>query len=190
MAWRICTGYGSQTSMTVEASTPARRHWKVWHTARRTLCSYTAECLFSGDEVANRLGESGCDAQVVMITAIPPSPEMAGLPIDDYVLKLMRREQLRSMVETAALVRTYDDGISKLLGLIARQQLLEAEVPADELETSEEFARLVKTITDREDSADDTMNKLWSQSETNLFARISGELIGNQGTNRRGDTPI
>jgi CheY-like chemotaxis protein len=46
----------------------------------------------SGDEVANRLNEDGCDAQVVMVTAVSPSPEMAALPVDDYVKKPVERE--------------------------------------------------------------------------------------------------
>jgi DNA-binding NtrC family response regulator len=45
----------------------------------------------SGDEVANRLDENGCDAQVIMVTAVSPSPEMVALPIDDYIQKPVER---------------------------------------------------------------------------------------------------
>ena len=142
----------------------------------------------SGDEVAGRLDENGCDAQVVMITAVSPSPEIAALPVDDYVIKPMEKEQLRSIVETAALVRTYDDDITELLALTARQQALEKEVPADELETSEEFSRLVTRIADVQDSIDDTIEELWSQSDTDLFARVEGKLVGEQVENGGNDT--
>lgn len=128
----------------------------------------------SGDEVAHRLDESGCDPQVVMVTAVSPSPEMAALPIDDYLLKPVRRAQLRSAVETAALLRTYDDRVTELVALIARRQTLEAEAPADELEASEEFGRLTTRIATLEESIDDTIEKLWSQSDANVFARIAG----------------
>lgn len=130
----------------------------------------------SGDEVANRLDENGCDAQVIMVTAVSPSPEMAALPIDDYIKKPVEREQLLSIVETAALVRTYDDDITELLALTARQQALEEAVPADELETSEEFDRLSSSIDQLQDSMDDTMEKLWLHSDTDVFERIAGQI--------------
>jgi DNA-binding response OmpR family regulator len=128
----------------------------------------------SGDEVAHRVDESGCDPQVVMVTAVSPSPEMAALPIDDYLVKPVKRAQLRSTVETAALLRTYDDRVTELVALIARQRTLEAEALADEPETSEELDRLRTRITTLEESIDDTMEKLWSRSDANVFARIAG----------------
>jgi len=130
----------------------------------------------SGDEVANRLDENGCDAQVIMVTAVSPSPEMAALPINDYIQKPVEREQLLSIVETAALVRTYDDDITELLALTARRQALEEAVPTDELETSEEFDRLASRIDQLQDSMDDTMEKLWLHSDTNVFERIAGQI--------------
>jgi DNA-binding response OmpR family regulator len=143
---------------------------------------------FSGDEVADRLDENGYDAQVVMVTAVVPSPGMAALPIDDYITKPIEKEQLRSTVETAALVRTYDDDITELLALIARRQALEAAVPADELETSEEFDRLMSKIGDLQSSIDDTTGELLSQSDTDPLARIADRLTDSRVEDKGGDT--
>ncbi|ELZ44181.1 response regulator receiver protein [Halorubrum coriense DSM 10284] len=126
----------------------------------------------SGDEVADSLDGNGCDAQVVMVTAHSPSPAVADLPVDDYVVKPLRVTQLHSIVETAALIRTYDDDISELLGLLARKQALEADFLASELAASEAFDRLTAEITEREEAAADAVERLWSQSETDLFARL------------------
>lgn len=130
----------------------------------------------SGDDVADRLDKQGCDAQVIMVTAVSPSPEVASLPIDDYITKPIRKERLHSLVETAALVRTYDDDITELLALTARQQALVEAVPADELGTSEEFGQLMTRIEDVQGSIDDTIVNLWSQSNTNVFARVAGQI--------------
>lgn len=143
----------------------------------------------SGDEVANCLDENGCDTQVVMTTAVVPSPKMATLPIDEYIFKPIKKEKLRSTMETAALVRTYDDDITELLALTARRQVLEEAVPTDELEASEEFSRLVRRIGDVQDSIDDTMEELWSQSDTDVFAPIKDKLAGDQVEDGRNDTP-
>jgi len=130
----------------------------------------------SGDEVAARLDNTEYDAQVIMVTAVSPSPEMAALAIDDYVTKPIEKEQLQSLVETAALVRTYDDDVAELLALTARQQALEEAVPADQLEKSEEFGRLMTRIEEVRSSIDDTIEDLWSQSDTNVFARVAGQI--------------
>lgn len=134
----------------------------------------------SGDEVAHRLDEDGWDGQVVMVTADSPSLEIAALPVDDYVMKPVKRAQLRSTVETAVLVETYDDRITELLALTARRQVLEAEVPADELETSEEFARLTTRIAEVQDSVDETVERLRCQLDASVFARIEDGLTGHR----------
>jgi DNA-binding response OmpR family regulator len=138
----------------------------------------------SGDGVAHRLDENGSDAQVVMVTALSPSPEMATLPIDDYIVKPVKPEQLRSTVETAALARTYDDEVTELLALIARRETLEATVSADELETNEEFDRLTTRITNLQDSIDATVEELWQDSDTDVFARMTDEVAAHRTEHR------
>ncbi len=134
----------------------------------------------SGDDVAHRLGENGSDVQVIMVTALSPSPEMAALPIDEYIEKPVTSEQLRSTVETAALASTYDDEVTELLALIARREALEATVSADELETNEEFDRLTTRITSLQDSIDATVEELWQDSDTDVFARMVDEVAAHR----------
>ncbi len=130
----------------------------------------------SGDEVAHRLDANGHDAQVVMITAVSPSPEIADLPIDDYLLKPVDEEQLRAAVETADLVRAYDESVAELLALTARRHVLEAQAPADELEASEAFDRLTARVASLQDSVDDTIEQLRCQSDADVFERIENGL--------------
>lgn len=138
----------------------------------------------SGDGVAHRLDENGSDAQVVMVTALSPSPEMATLPIDDYIQKPVTSEQLRSTVETAALASTYDDEITELLALTARRETLEATVSADELETNEKFDRLMTRIANLQESIDDAAAELWQRSDTDVFARMADEVAAHRTENR------
>jgi len=111
-----------------------------------------------------------------MITAISPSPEIADLPVDDYLLKPVDEEQLRAAVETADLVRTYDDSVAELLALTARRHVLEAQAPADELEASEEFDRLTARVANLQDSIDETVEELRCQLDADVFARIENGL--------------
>lgn len=85
---------------------------------------------------------------------------MAALTVNDYIAKQVKREQLLSIVRTAALVRTYGDDIAELFAPTARQQALEEVVPADELEASEAFDRPASRIVHAQDSIDDTIEKL------------------------------
>ncbi len=144
--------------------------------------------FLSGDGVPRWLDETGCGTQVIMITAVSPSAEVATVPIDDYITKPVEKKQLRYTVETAALVRTYDEHITQLLTLTARRQALEQELPADQMETSEEFGQLVTRIEYRWESIDDTMDELWTQLATDLFARIERTVASSQIANSGNET--
>lgn len=143
----------------------------------------------SGDEVATRLSENGYDAQAIVVTATLSSPETATPHTLNYVTKPIGKERPRSTVETATPIRTDDDDITELLALIARQQAVKRAVPTDERVASDEFDRLMSKIDDPQDSIDDTMAELWSQSATDPFAWVAGELTAKQVSNRRDDTP-
>lgn len=166
----VCSGEGAQKSM-------ADREADVVVLDRQMSS-------LSGDEVAHWLDANGCSAQVIMITAASPSAELAMVPGDEYLIRPVQKERLRHTVETAALVRTYDKHITQLLSLTARRQALEEELPADQLETSEEFSRLVTRIGYMQGSIDSTMEELWSQLATDLFARLEGTVASSQITNR------
>jgi two-component system response regulator AdeR len=126
----------------------------------------------SGDDVTRRLDEGEYDGQVVMVTAVSPSSGIATLPVDDYVVKPVDREQLRDVVETAVLVGTYDDEVTELFGLMRRRQAIEKSVDSAELVDSEEFDLLNERIRRLQHSMDDTLDRLQRRSDTNLFERI------------------
>lgn len=126
----------------------------------------------SGDEVARRLNQAEHDVQIIMITAVSPSPDMATLPIDNYLTKPVEKRELFDIVETADLVSEYDKEITKLLALLNRRHVLEREVPEDELENSKQFDRLGTQITELKESVDDRMDELLQHPDIDAFRRI------------------
>lgn len=133
-----------------------------------------------GDEVAKEIEENGYDTQVIMITAISPSPEIATIPIDDYVTKPVKKEKMHNLIETAVSVMKYEEAVEDIFALIGRKYALMDELSADELESSEEFARLEDRIEEIHDSRSDAMEELVEELDQDTFSRIENGVTEHQ----------
>jgi len=64
------------------------------------------------------------------------------MPFDDYLCKPVEKNDLVSAIEQQLSVQRYDDRLSEYFEITSKVALLEAELPPQELETSDELARL------------------------------------------------
>ena len=134
----------------------------------------------SGDEVARCLHETGFDGQVVVVTAIPPAREMAGLPVEDYLVKPVDRTRLVEAVETAVLAAKYDDRVTELFSLASRRRALEAASTAPPDVEDSERAALDARIRRLRRSTRDTFEALERRLDVDVAARTSPELTRRQ----------
>jgi DNA-binding NtrC family response regulator len=67
----------------------------------------------SGDEVLERIRESGVDCRVAMVTAVEPDFDVAEMPFDAYVPKALDRETVVRTVERLVARDEYDDVLVK-----------------------------------------------------------------------------
>jgi len=91
----------------------------------------------SGDDVLAAMRERGHDQRVAMVTAVDPTPSAVELAFDDYLLKPVRRDALRSTVESLLWLadrptafRTYFALQSTLAALEAASQYRTGDDPA------------------------------------------------------------
>ena len=96
----------------------------------------------SGDEVLERIDDTGVDVRVVMLTAVEPDFDIVDMPFDAYVEKPGVREELLSVVEEVLEREEASERAQRLLSLRAKEALLRAEKTSEELAESEEYARL------------------------------------------------
>jgi DNA-binding response OmpR family regulator len=109
----------------------------------------------SGDEVLERIKESGHDCRVAMVTAINPELDIIDMEFDDYLVKPVTKDELLETVEGLLALQTYNDRVREYYSLSAKHTALmtnnsEAQL-ADKQEYQDLKARLAEVQTQFED---------------------------------------
>ena len=132
----------------------------------------------SGKEVLQSIRERSDAQQVIMLTAVQPTEELAAINVDDYLLKPIDRTKLVQAVEAAELVLTYEDSLTELLSLTARKATLEANIDNTELEEDGRYGNLLRRIRELEEQADTTLQRLETDYQIDMLVR--DQRIGSQ----------
>lgn len=132
----------------------------------------------SGKEVLQSIRERGGSQQVIMITAVQPTEELASIDVDDYLLKPIEQTELLRAVEAAELVLTYDDSITELLSLSTRKATLETSLDKKELKEDDRYGDLVRRVRELEEQADTTLQRL--ESDYQIDTLVRDQRIGTQ----------
>jgi len=101
---------------------------------------------FSGDEVLAEVSERGYDPMVSMITAVEPDFDVLEMGFDDYLVKPVFADDVRSTVERLCARAEYDDRVKRYFSLVSKRAALEEYRSTDELESNEEYAEVVGEI--------------------------------------------
>jgi len=96
----------------------------------------------SGDDVLERIRETGFDPRVLMLTAVDPGLDIAEMPFDDYLCKPVEKEDLVAAIDKQLEIQRYDERLSEYLEVTSKLALLERELSAQEIETNDEVASL------------------------------------------------
>ena len=132
----------------------------------------------SGTEVLRSIRERSDAQQVIMVTAVRPTEELAAIDVDDYLFKPIDRSQLLRAVGAAELVLTYDESLTELFSLTARKATLETHLDKAELKKDDRYGDLVQRIRELEEQADTTVQRLESDYQVDVVIR--DRRIGSQ----------
>jgi len=132
----------------------------------------------SGTEVLQSIREGGDAQQVIMVTAVQPTEDLASIDVDDYLLKPIDRTKLLRAVEAAELILTYEDSLTELFSLTARKATLEANLDKTELEKDDRYGDLLQRIRELEEEADTTLQRLKTDYQIDMLVR--DQRIGSQ----------
>ena len=95
-----------------------------------------------GDAVLRRLREAGYRCRVVMVTAVDPGIDIAGLPFEAYVTKPVGPSEITNVVDEQLLYATYETKIREYTRLRSQIELLREATAQWRLAEDERFARL------------------------------------------------
>lgn len=130
----------------------------------------------SGDEVLERIRSKGYDCRVVMVTAVDPDFDIIDMGFDDYVVKPISKEQLRSTVESVLERREYSSSIMEFYSLVSKKAVLESEKSRAELAENDEFQDLRDRIEQLQCEVDEKLSSLETHDD---FVATFRELSNN-----------
>lgn len=81
----------------------------------------------TGDEALQAIKEDGYPAAVVMVSAVDPDVDLVDLPVDDYLTKPVRPDELRDVVDRMLHLKHADSAVRRYHSLERRRDLLRAE---------------------------------------------------------------
>lgn len=104
----------------------------------------------TGDEVLEEIRQRGLECRVVMLTAVDPDFDITEMDIDDYVVKPVDKDEIRTVVDRALTISEYNEQMQELSSLKLKRNVLEVEMNDHELEESRKYQHLIEEIEEME----------------------------------------
>ncbi|WP_254862525.1 HalX domain-containing protein [Halovivax gelatinilyticus] len=127
----------------------------------------------SGDDVLDTIRERDLDCRIAMVTAVEPDFDIIEMGFDDYLVKPVSKEDLRSVVDQLLLRSTYDEQLQQYFSLAAKKALLDAQKTDAELKANDEYASLEDQLAVMRSKVDDTMAELFNQD---VYRRLCQDI--------------
>ena len=105
-------------------------------------------------EVLESIREQEMGVRVVMVSAVTPDFDVIGMGFDDYITKPVEEAEIRDVVERMQTRERYDETVEDLYRSIQTKTVLETEMAESELQTNDEYRRLVDHNADLQEQAD------------------------------------
>lgn len=125
----------------------------------------------SGDAVLDRITELDLDCRVAMITGVEPDVDVADMPFDAYLLKPVRGEELRRVVQSLLDRSAFKSNTNELFSVTARIAALEQSLSRDELDDSHEYTRLCERKATLESETESTLEHLLESRNREVLYR-------------------
>lgn len=130
----------------------------------------------SGDDLLDVIRSEGYEYQVAMVTSVEPDLDIVELPFDAYIVKPIRGQDLRQLVENLLLRSRYSTGIQELLRTTSKLVALESQFDEDELDAQDEYRRLREHKERLERRNHERYRELVENRDTELVFR---DVLGN-----------
>ena len=116
----------------------------------------------SGDKVLQYIRDEPGDCGVGMVTAVDPTPAIADMRFNEYVLKPAIKSDLHTLVDTLMRRTACDATLRKHYRLTNKIALLEEHLEPTELAASEEYQRLNAELDDTDQAASEAVEGVYS----------------------------
>lgn len=111
----------------------------------------------SGDEVLRTAREEGTECPVAMVTGVEPDVDVAELGFDDYIVKPIDADRLRSVVARMVERSSYDETVREYFAVASKVGALEAAREPGELRRSRAYGELTERLSELARLADEAV---------------------------------
>ncbi|MFB6229497.1 MAG: response regulator transcription factor [Halobacteriales archaeon] len=124
-----------------------------------------------GDELLEAIRDRGVGCRVAMITAVEPDTGIIDIPFDDYLIKPIDGDEIRSTVDILVQRRDYDEKSQEFFALAAKRTAIEN---ADRNHTNDpEYEELLARMEELQESIDATLSELGPDDHAETSDRFS-----------------
>jgi len=102
-----------------------------------------------GDEFLSWVSQHHPECCRAMVTAVNPDVDLIELPLDEYLVKPVDKDELLATVQRLEEQRNYEEEIRDLCALATKRAHLESALSKTERSDNEQFTRLESEISDR-----------------------------------------
>lgn len=117
----------------------------------------------SGDEVLAHIRNEGYECRVSIVTAVDPDFDIIEMGFDEYIVKPVRREEIRRVVNSLVTRSEYDGKLRELFALASKRAALQAKKDPYELESNDAYTELTAAFERLRSELERTEGKLTSR---------------------------
>jgi DNA-binding response OmpR family regulator len=132
----------------------------------------------SGDAVLDWISRNYPKCRQAMVTAAHPDLDIVDMPLDDYLVKPIQKDELLDRVCRLDNQRKYEGAVRDLHALTRKRVHLESELSQAERSSSEEFARLESQIEELEQSAAEANGRFDDEDFLEIVHRLGDHTGG------------
>lgn len=125
----------------------------------------------SGDELLEIIRSKDLDCRVAMVTSVDPGEAILDMSFDAYVVKPVRQDDLRELVENLLLRGQYSDGVKELMQVTSTLVALESRHDEEELAEDERYLALQERKEELETANEERHATLLDSGDTGLVYR-------------------
>ena len=132
----------------------------------------------SGDAVLDWIFRNYPECRQAMVTAVNPDLDIVEMPLDDYLVKPIQKDELLERVRRLDNQRNYEGAVRELYALTRKRVHLESELTESERSSGEEFTRLETRIEKLEQTVAEVNGKLDDRDFHEIVRRLGDDTGG------------
>jgi DNA-binding response OmpR family regulator len=131
----------------------------------------------SGQDVLEEIRASGFECRVAMVTAVQPDVDIIDMGFDDYVVKPVSHDQLRTTVERLLLLAEHGEPLQEFISKSVKQVTLERIERDGSVERTDAYESLKEEVSAMSAELGDISAQL-SEEEFDMIVDVIAERMG------------